>query len=681
MKRSVIFLLIIFFHFAFTANSQSNLWPSVFMVPGQADNESQNDSSYLSISNRITILEMLKNESRVRWQKSDSRYKMEQNADYVLSNYNVNTRNQYLDLSGSLLFNHFESNNLWLGLDWMPVAVYNKRQSGGVFQSKLDAGPVLRAEVFRIPLAVRAGVSANIWNENVSKAVFRSGFSGFNSDPGLYAGCEIGDPSQKLNFFPVYLNIKAIGRSINNNGLGIIMGSVLAAEQLQSGDSIFIYAGDSLSNGKELYLGESEGNTIYKPTPWNINHSMSAATGLKMKERLGFVPAAFYRFNLKSTSYPSDRFSLNDVKTVANSLNFQLSTSEIYFFDYSGGIEISWEDEDWLFTKKLGTALNTQVVADSQTIIENMQIKANVNDKNSIVSKTDHYFLIKFPRNFFLDYALGVNRDARMYNNHYLSGGEKTWNHNESDNVRILHHAGLFYEEEKKVHLELYGDYKKTYSYYYRKERSGESRIRQGYKIGSRILYSNNRFSIDEELYAECDITDYKFPYAHKDTLDFYFDPPPYSRRVSSVMRTKWSIREDFHLTGMWIETYSDFGKWYGREYFEEEISKEYYAIESKTIDYLIQAGIEIDFDKISFSSACSFRDIYYRSYDFKSDSYTIEDLGDGYIFEPSMKLTHYSDKLRLQMSVGRRINTKDDSKWDFKKNWDIAFIAEGRFW
>ncbi|MDO5577163.1 MAG: hypothetical protein Q4F84_08790, partial [Fibrobacter sp.] len=111
------------------------------MVPEQESDESQKDSNYLIFSDRITVMEMLKNESRLKWQKTHSKYTIEQNADYVLSNYNADTRNQYLDLSGELLFNHFQSKKIWWGLDWMPVSIYNKRQSGGVFQSKLDAGP------------------------------------------------------------------------------------------------------------------------------------------------------------------------------------------------------------------------------------------------------------------------------------------------------------------------------------------------------------------------------------------------------------------------------------------------------------------------------------------------------------------------------------------------------------
>ncbi|MDO5576992.1 MAG: hypothetical protein Q4F84_07920, partial [Fibrobacter sp.] len=94
-----------------------------------------------------------------------------------------------------------------------------------------------------------------------------------------------------------------------------------------------------------------------------------------------------------------------------------------------------------------------------------------------------------------------------------------------------------------------------------------------------------------------------------------------------------------------------------------------------------IQAGIEMDFEKISFSADCSMRDIYYRNYDYKSDSYVVEDLGNGYIIEPSVKISHFSDKLKFQMSVGRRINTQDDFKWSLKKNWDIALAVESRFW
>ena len=151
----------------------------------------------------------------------------------------------------------------------------------------VDVGPVLKTNFKGIPVETRAGIAAYGWNDNIRGGLLGTDWEGYDSDPGYFCGVSLGDPSRPVGNLPLFISFQGIGKQIRNNGLGLIMGSALYKNTLPSGDSIFIYAGDSLLNGKDVYLRTNLGSGVYQSSPWRIRHSLTASGGLRAAPRFG----------------------------------------------------------------------------------------------------------------------------------------------------------------------------------------------------------------------------------------------------------------------------------------------------------------------------------------------------------------------------------------------------------
>ncbi|NLG17108.1 MAG: hypothetical protein GX556_07245 [Fibrobacter sp.] len=633
------------------------------MVPEGVPAES--DSSSLTISDRFSLYEVLTNRNTINWRRVDDRYLLYQTSDFQFTYFDSETKNQSYDFSGNLLLPGYPFNADSFGIEWSPVISYNKRPTGSAFHSMADFGPVLKSRFKGVPFQARAGIAGYGWNDNIHNGLFGTEFKDFDGDPGYYGGIRIGDFSSGIGGLPLHVNMQADGKYINNNGLGLLMGSALYRHALASGDSIFLFAGDSLLNGKDIYLRSNVGSGLYESSPWRIRHSLTASAGFKVAPRLGFEPAFFYSYGRSTVEYPKDSASLNNVKNSEHSLNLQMSSLGRYFFDYTGGIEFIWGNQDKLYK-----------IVPSGPLLDTTEIPSQFYDYRCDEAATDHALRLNFPENISVDYEFHAVRESRKYPVLHLINGDSTANQDESDYVRLMHRAAINADSLSFFSVSLWGDYSKTYLYYYRRPNSGNSKQRDEYRIGVDASLIWEKIRIDERLFAESEVTEFKFKEVHLN------DPPPYSRKFSSRLSGEWSITERLQLQISWYQVYYDNGWWYGREYFDTTSTQRanYYAINMKSNDCSINAALNVQLENLNFSFGTSVSDIFQRFYDEPSRSYQIKDYGKGYIFEPYLDFKYPFGFITAQGKIKRIINTLDTRRYVLKRNWDITLNAIAEF-
>ena len=653
---SVLFIV----NMAVSAFSQSNVWPFIFQTPENPP--AANDSSLLKFSNDFDFYEVFTNRSVIVSKKVEQKYVLDQLFDYTITDHDYNTRNHIMDLSGKILWTSFPFPVDSFGLDWTPIISYSSRFSGSAFYSMADVGPVLKTSFYGLPVNVRMGLSGYGWNDKLNKGITGTPIADYQSDPGYYGGLSIGDMSRKIGNIPLYINVKSIGKVIQGNGLGVVMGSALLKQGLGSSDSLFLFVGDSLYNGKEIYLRNSMGNGVYADSPWRIRHSLAVSGGFKAAERFGLLPAFIYSFNLNSVDYPSDTNSLDNVKNTYNTVTAQIQTAQWMFIHYNGGLELSWLNQDRLFKKHPTGTLDDE------------EIKARLFDYHGDLASTDHDLTIDLPRNIALEYRLKASKDSKQYDLLLNTSKEDMANLDESDYIRIDHHAGVVFDSLSGLSLQPYLEYSKSYLYYIRAANSGNSKSRSEYRLGLDASFVRGKFWVDEKLFAEAEKTDYKFK-------DAQLDPPPYSRRFSSTLTLNWDLGK-FSLNGSWVQIYHDDGAWYDKEYldFNAVTGDGYYAIERKSNDYTIQFYLTIPFENLNVIAGSSLSDIFQRTYSYESDEFITEDLGRGYIIEPSLKFQYFTGAFNAQGRIGRIINTLDSGKYNLRRNWDIALSLRLEF-
>ena len=392
----------------------------------------ESDSSSLTISDRFSLYEVLTNRNTINWRRVEDKYLLSQTSDFQFTYFDSETKNQSYDFSGNLFLPGYPFNADSFGIEWSPVFSYNKRSTGSAFHSMADLGPVLKSRFMGVPFQARAGIAGYGWNDNVQNGLFGTALKDYNGDPGYYGGIRIGDFSSGIGGLPLHVNLQADGKYINNNGLGLLMGSALYRHAIASGDSVFLYAGDSLLSGKDIYLRSNIGSGLYENSPWRIRHSLTASAGFKAAPRLGFEPALFYSYGRSTVEYPNDSASLNNVKNSEHTLNFQISSMGHYFFDYTGGMEFIWGNQDKLYK-----------IVPSGPLLDTTEIPSQFYDYRCDEAATDHALRLNFPENISVDYEFHAVRESRKYPVLHLINGDSTANQDESDYVRLMHRAAI----------------------------------------------------------------------------------------------------------------------------------------------------------------------------------------------------------------------------------------------
>jgi hypothetical protein len=650
---------------------QSNEWPAVFAVPAKADNAV--DSSKVHCSTDVKVFKNTeKTSNRLDWAPAFSSWQLRQRC-YFATSYDAayGTTNELYDFSGSLMRDSVLPKSGSLGIEWSPVSYLNLRQSGGGFQTTDDVGPVMQWWPHGIPVRIRGGVSGSGWDYSLPARLVDSRLEDFHGDAGFYGACSAGDPAVRFLGQPLYVNAEAFARSIRQVGIAVIDGAALFGREIRSGDSLFAFYADSLSNGKERYWGSSGGQQQYINTPWRIARSLQAAGGFKAGERRKLQPAVVYSYTEHSVSYPTLTGNLSDVRTRLQSLQLLLETKASLRAVYKGGIRISWGTEEWLFNNDLsitaGLPFKTEQQIDSLT--------AKLNDHRIYRAATDHYLEVALPRGMSLEYKLGLFRDSKTYTFEYSNNGVSYHKQDDVDAITLNHRCclklPLFHGLDT---AEAYGEYSVYTLNYLKKERSSANLTEDGYRLGLNLMHKpSERFMLSERLAADAEVFDYFYKQTHLN------DPPPYKRRFSSLCTGVWKIGGMWELDGRWDENYYDDGVWNGRAYFDttrpDSLGVDYYAIKNKTTDYSVELGLAMVRKQFRIEGGCRFADIFARH--FNGQQYQTDNMGVGYMVEPFTEAQFQYRRFSLKGRIVRLINTLAMDKLVFRKNWDIHIVGQ----
>jgi hypothetical protein len=657
------------------AAAQSNEWPAFFSVPKKAD--SAVDSSRVHFSTDEKVFENTEQtSSRLDWKPSLSSYKFQQRCLFATSyDEAYGATNQLYDFSGSVMRDSVLPKNGSLGFEWSPISYLNLRDSGGGFQTTNDFGPVMEWKTHNIPIRFNGGVSGSGWNNSLPAHLEDSRLRDFHGDAGFYGGCSAGDPTIRFLGHPLYINAEAFVRSINKVGIAVIDGSALFAHNIGNGDSLFVFYGDSLSNGKERYWGGSGGQQQYINSPWRIARSLQASGGFKLKERRGFLPAIVYSYTQNSVSYPTLAGALSDVRTSLQSLNFLVGTKEGFPVTYKGGIRVSWGTEDWLF----GSDLSKAAASSQKSLLQLDSLNAKLNNHQIYRAATDHYVELTLPRGDSLEYKLSVLRDSKTYTFTYTDQGRSISKPADEDAITLNNHLGVKLKRVYGLDAELYGEYSVTTLNYLKKELSAANQTEDGYSLGLNLMYKpSERFTLNERVKADAQVFDYFYKQSHLD------DPPPYKRRFSSLCTGTWKINGLWELNGRWDESYYDDGVWNGSAYFDstrpQSLGVNYYAVKDKTTDYSVELGLAMvkklfHADTMHIEGGCRLHDVFARF--FNGRTYEADDQGIGYLVEPFFELLFKYRRFSLTGRVTRMFNTLDPDRWIFRKNWDIHIVGQ----
>ncbi len=676
-------LLVITFMTCKSVSAQSNVWPSYLEVP-LSDEVLESDSNWLRVRNAASWYEKAIESNIVDWRVETDKNSFSQQSQYTLKLDNREIREHIFSLPGNIMRKNVLVPSGKLGVEWVPRLNYKVRKDTSTYHSTIDVGPIAEADMLSMPIKVRTGVSADVWNEAmVGNSVF-SIFKKYYWDTGYYLEGELGDFSKPILDMPLYFNLHASGRSIRDAGLGLVMGNLLYANDLGSGDSLVIYVSDSLSNGKESYLNQG---TKFTTSPWRILHSFSASSGLKFAERLGFCPSGYYSFGLRTIKYPAGTELYNDVKSVSHKTGLQLSTQHRYFFNYSGGIELGWSDQDWMYKNKtIPDRITKYNGSDSIMVMAENRARslANANNKDNLMftARMDHDVSIPLLWKFILFYNFKISRESKQYSNYFLyianGSSDTVRNQLESDGVDRLHHLEISRRDSGIVQGGVFCDYGKVVQYNLRKGNSAMSGTRKTLKMGGFCSLTYGKLFLNEDFYLQ----GLKWEYIFKKYHTAPFNRPPQQRDFYSMLSGAWFFSEKIKLICGWNERFGDDGNWYGKEYMSSaDTVYDYYAIQNKKNEYTITMQLSVSLSNLNVSIGGSFKDTYKRSYGKEIiDSVPVFDyypVKEGYYYIPFIEFETAVRNFNISGKVKRNFNTFDDQRWDRYKNWDMSLLIE----
>jgi hypothetical protein len=663
--------------------AQSNIWPVYLEVP-LSDEIKENDSSWLRLRNSASWYEKAIESNTIDWKVESDKYSFSQQSQYTLKLDNREIREHIFFLPGNIMRKNVIVPSAKLGVEWIPRLNYKVRNDTSTYHSTIDVGPIAEAKMFSMPIKVRTGVSTDVWNEAmVGNSIF-SILKKYYWDAGYYLEGELGDFSKPILNMPLYFNLHASGRSIRDAGLGLIMGNLLFANDLGSGDSIVMYLSDSLSNGKESYLNQG---TKFTTSPWRILHSFTASSGLKFAERLGFRPSGYYSFNLRTIKYPSEADLYNDVKSLSHTTGLQLTTQNRFFFNYNGGIELGWSDQDWMYKNNdildriIKSVSNDSLQAMAESRARSLAT-ANNKDNLAFTARMDHDISIPLLWKFILLYNFKISRESKQYSNYFLyieNGSVDTIrNQLESDGVDKLHHLEISRKDSGIVQGGGYCDYGKVVQYNLRKGNSAMSGTRKTLKMGGFFSLTYGKMFLNEDIYLQGLKWDYVFKKDHSDP----YSRPPQQRDFYSLLSGTWSFSDKVKLLCSWNERFGDDGHWYGKEYMDPaDTVYDYYALQNKKNEYTITMQLSIYLTSLNICFGGSFKDTYKQSYG-KEIIDNVPVFGyfpvkEGYYYIPFIEFETVLRNFNISGKVKRNFNTSDPELWDSYKNWDMSLLIE----
>ena len=116
-----------------------------------------------------------------------------------------------------------------------------------------------------------------------------------------------------------------------------------------------------------------------------------------------FAPACTISTGLTPWIIPRSQI-FNNLLNTSHTLNFQLSSLDHYFFDYIGGIELTWGNLDKLYKDDNSSAL-----------LNAEELPTHINDYRYDKAFTDHELTIRLPENLSISYELHASKDSKKY--------------------------------------------------------------------------------------------------------------------------------------------------------------------------------------------------------------------------------------------------------------------------
>jgi len=638
--------------------------PPELMWPREA--EEKDTSAFLFSVDQYMFDKSFTSTNNLLYRKTLGPVYIEQGSRYELRHDRFSNSRHYLNTSGS--FSRELSGYSWItfGLDWTPAAQYSTNSSHNNALTTIDMGPTLGLDLNGVPLNLRAGMlgrradSLSSW-----KKVDES-----RSNAGAYGSFKIGSEEELLPFAPVYFFMHGTGRQIENSAMASLTGSALWAVQVGEQDSLFIFGGTSLFNGREGYLEESADSRamFFANTPWRIERDAAFSAGFKLAQRHIFNPSIYYSFTENKLEFPDDS-RRRDETTISQTLGGIILTDTTASVYYSGALSFEWQDHDKLFGKEIST-IATASNRDS--------LEVNLWDYTAFNPITTQSVTVRLPRSLKLKYSLSLNRFLTEYPNFYIDNGKTVTNTDDSDRKTQLQRVALEFTNDNTLKAEIFGEIIDYTLVFLKPERSSSNRTDKTQRIGFLTEWSPaNELLLSEAVTAEAKKGEFHFPEFHQDALS----RPRFSRALSAVSSALWQFTSYTVLKCEWSIRYSDHGFWYGKEYFPDSIfindnnaKTDFYAITNKSIYNTLDLAVQLRLNQSMLEIGNVFTDA--RDRYFNDGSYVRANYS-GYTAKPYFNaIAELGENISLAALLSHTF-VKGPNISGF---WDLRMQMEGRF-
>jgi hypothetical protein len=671
--RNIIRVTIIAAITAWPLFGQAGEWPFLLGIPRPAVATDSNRTEYGSDQN--LYIRTFKAKDSLAISKNTASYGFNQNFDFELTNDSwFDTKDQYFDLSGETIKKGFPL-GISAGLEWTPVLLLKQKSSLQGMLGSVEAGPVVKFAPLGIPISLHGGASGRGINDSLT-SISTSQLGLLQRDKGYYAGAELGAPAKPLPFLPLYINANGYGRSMGTSKLLAGTASALFYYGFPSGDSLFARYDDSLTNGRDAFLGQAQGKPHVIDDPEKNERSYELLAGIRGKPRYFFIPGAYYSYSEHTLSYAGE---FGNRKNTANTVGAVLKTDPLFLVSYSGGITLTWEREDRhaFFASQTSGGSN---LPPNLFMIDREGNVVSLDDNQGYRISMIHSLSKYFSNGMGAEYISDISRFSKDYPNFFVVNGDTVRRDPPLDNDIIINRqkVTLVPIPSAWAKMTVFGEYSKNLTNYIRKEMSGNNTIDWFYRVGGTFDATIfERCTLSEALSADAKVTRYVFPETKRGK------PPPYSRKLSSLAVLDAAVTGWLNLKTEWGETYWDYGTWNGREYLDSSslalaqqaaAYKDYYAIVDKTWQHslTLSAAVRL-FDLCFINAGCSYQYLDVRQFDQVTREYSLTNYA-GSRVSPTASLSYQiGPQLLFKAAVVRTFDIRD-------KFWDVHVSLNGAF-
>ncbi|HUI90665.1 MAG TPA: hypothetical protein VLX68_00320 [Chitinivibrionales bacterium] len=646
--RYIIRILLIAATWAWPLFGQAVDWPLLLAVPQPPAETDSNVTQYGS--DQSLYIRTFKVRDSLSMLSNTANSMVNQNVDYELTNDSwFDTKDQAYDLSGEYARKlHWQ--RLTVGLEWTPVLILDKRTSSQGLLGSVDVGPVLSIAPFGVPVKIHGGATGRAWSDSLG-ALSVNQFGTLLRDKGYYAGGEFGNPGLPLPYLPLIVNAKSYGRVMGTSKLATGTGSALLYLGMPGGDSAFAYYADSLTDGRDAFLGQAQGKPHLINDPEKNERSYQVMAGIRGKTRFYFQPGVVYSYSEHTLSYAGEWGSR---KNSDHAVNFLLATDSQFFVSYKGGFSIDWERED-KYSGQSPLASLTASLDDYRAY------------RFGLINSVSKYL----KNGMGAEYTSDISRYSKDYPNFLVENGDTIRSDPPLDNDIIVNRQkfSLVPIPASWGKTVLFLEYSKNITSYIRKEMSANNTVDWFLRVGGTLDFTVcQRCTLSEAMSADVKRTDYTFPETK------IGKPPPYSRQWTSLALFDVAVVPWLTLKTEWKETYWDFGTWNGRQYLDsttfktpEEAAayKEYYAIMDKSWEHGVKLSAAVKLlDVWSGSAGCSYEYIDVREFNTLTREYALT-FNAGSRVSPFLTLAYRLDRRLAFNAAFTRVFDIHDKFWD----------------